>query len=841
MVLSSEDIISSPSHYRALRVDRFIRKPMRRFLLRIGLFLHILSMAGMVLVLVLRALSHTFLGGLLSFFASFDPFFLWSFFFIGASFFYFFLFLELFYLASSRAVRVLRYEGKDAMLSFSGADIFYELDLLRNTGTCSLFDAYMSLRKNAVFIFSCVRLGVPMSDVVSFIREERESLAKIPISRRSFLLRMAGGAAEEDAISLGVSSVVLALYDIDDRFRSFFFVKRIGREELAGVLRWVEEAFEDDHRRSMFWEKSRLGRTPGVAKDFGFGYTYTLDSHSRDIPISKHALSLASRKRLIDAVENILSKSGEANVLLVGEEGVGKDTVLEGIATRIFRGVVSPFLEYKRLVRLDIDGVIAGAKTKGVFEEQMLRILREVTSAGNIIIVFDDFPHALESAQKIGSDMVSITEKAFSGSSLQVIALADPYGYHKMLEPNGKIQSLFSKIEIEEPTEEETQIILQDIAPMIEHGSETIFSYQALARIGEIASRFIQTGSMPEKAINLADEVFTMYAKGDKAIIVSTDVDAFASQKLKIPLGEAETDEKDTLLRLEELLHERIINQEEAIRTIADTMRRARAGIRNQKRPIGSFLFLGPTGVGKTESAKALASVYFKGEDRMIRFDMSEFQGEEGIKKMIGSFDSSEPGVLATHVRDNPFALYLFDEIEKASREVMNLFLQILEEGFFSDSRGDRISMRETIMIATSNAGASQIWELIQQGKDPAEVKKDVIDLIQRDGIISPELLNRFDGIVIFHPLTKGQLEQVARLLLRELGARLEEKDITLEVSDALVKKVAEIGFNPTFGARPMRRAIADRIESYIAKKMLSGDLKRGDTVRFSEADIDAL
>lgn len=826
-----------PSVYRAVRIEDVIHAPMRRFLLRLGLFLHIFSGAVLLVVFALRALAGTFLGGLVSFFVSFNPFIVWGFFFIAASFFYAFLFLEFFFIMSSRTVRIGSAGERAIMFLHEGADVFFALDILQEQKSFSLFDAYASLNRNILFRAALVRLGIAPSEFAGFLSDTKDILRDARIHNGDILSRMAHAPGDSQEIYFGAALLAVSLYDIDERMREFLFKRRIGREEFEGVLLWMQNSTMEIRERNALWSKKELGRTPGVAKDFGFGYTYTLDMYSHEIASNLEALALASRKRSIDAIESILSKSGEANVLLVGKEGIGKDTLLEGLATRIYRGLVPPALEYKRMVRLDIDSIIAAAKTKGLFEEQMARVLHEAMGAGNIILVIDDLPHAIESASSIGSDFISIAENAVSGASLQVVALADPYGYHKTLEPQGKIQSLFSKIDIEEPSEQEVVIILEEVVAELERKSRAIFSYQSLVRISEIASRFIQTGAMPEKAINLADEVYASVS-GKKEIISSEDVDMFASQKLRIPFGEAKSEEKDTLLGLEDLLHERVINQKEAIHTIADTMRRARAGIRNQKRPIGSFLFLGPTGVGKTESAKALASVYFRGEDRMIRFDMSEFQGEEGIKKMLGSFGSSEPGMLASAARDNPFALYLFDEIEKASREVLNLFLQILEEGFFSDAKGDRISMRETIMIATSNAGASRMWELVRAGKDPSEVKKEVVDVIQREGIISPELLNRFDGIVIFHSLSQEQLGEVARLLLEELKGRLAEKDIGLEISDELIARVVEIGFDPTFGARPMRRAIADRVESYLAKKMLSGELKRGDTARFSEEEV---
>lgn len=833
---------SSPSIFRAVRLDRAIPQTMRRFLLRLALLLHLFSFVVVGMIIMFRALADSFFGGLLSFFASFNIFILWGGFFLTAFFFYFLLFFEFFYLSSLRPAFIGRRNGDDLYIQFEGARIFQELKLFEGKKSFSLFHAHEALARDTLFRIALLRLGVAPSDYVLFRSENKKNAEAARIQNADFLARMAEYKEEGgNKIIFGSASVARALYESDESFRNFLFNRHGSKEDFIEVLAWVDLGFARLREYSFVWEKKELGRTPGVAKDFGFGYTYTLDQYSYDFEGNAEELSLASRKRSIDAIETILSKAGEANVLLVGREGTGKETVLQGLATRIKRGIVSPYLEYKRMVRLDIDSIIASTKTKGMFEEKILRILKEAVEAGNIILVLEDLPHAITSAENIGSDFITLCEPAFAGSALQVIALADPYGYHKILESQGKIQMLFSKIDVHETDEKETLLILEEIAPILEYRSSAFFTYQALSRINRIASRFIQTGAMPEKAVNLADEVMAWARGQGKQTITPSDVDTFASQKLKIPLGEAETKEKETLLDLESLLHLRIINQEEAIKTIADTMRRARAGIRSAKRPIGSFLFLGPTGVGKTESAKALAAVYFKGEDRMIRFDMSEFHDEEGIRKMIGSFDGTEPGQFSRQARDNPFALFLFDEIEKASREVLNLFLQILEEGFFSDGKGERISMREAILIATSNAGASLIWDLLKEGKDPSSVKKEVIDIIQREGIISPELLNRFDGIVVFHPLSESQLEAVARLLLQGLVGRLKEKDMEFEISDALVKKVVEIGFNPSFGARPMRRAIADRIESYLAKKILGGDLKRGDTIRFSDEEINNL
>ncbi|TSC72810.1 MAG: Clp protease ATP binding subunit, partial [Parcubacteria group bacterium Gr01-1014_70] len=365
--------------------------------------------------------------------------------------------------------------------------------------------------------------------------------------------------------------------------------------------------------------------------------------------------------------------------------------------------------------------------------------------------------------------------------------------------------------------------------------------YAALVEAARLAERYITDGAMPEKAIDTLERAVTEAKNAGEMFVTKHHVEQAVETRTHIPVMKASGKEAEKLLGMEDALHQRVIGQHAAITAVSNALRRARTGLHAGKRPVGSFLFLGPTGVGKTETAKALAAIYFGSVDSMARFDMSEFQGPEGVNKLIGSFDSGEPGVLANALRSKPFSLLLFDEFEKSSRDVINLFLQILEEGFFADAKGKRVSVRDAIIITTSNAGSNLIWDMVRQGKDPSALQKEVVDAVRQQGIFTPEILNRFDAIVVFEPLDKEKLKSVATLLLQELQARLKEQEIELVISEELVAKVVEIGFDPVMGARPMRRAITDRVEQVIARKLLEGTLKRGGIIQFSIEEIAAL
>jgi ATP-dependent Clp protease ATP-binding subunit ClpA len=335
----------------------------------------------------------------------------------------------------------------------------------------------------------------------------------------------------------------------------------------------------------------------------------------------------------------------------------------------------------------------------------------------------------------------------------------------------------------------------------------------------------------PKKAIDLLDEVMvyaSRYAKSE--IVLPEHVARIVSEKTRIPVGEMEKTERETLLKLEDLIHQRIINQEEAVKEVSEAMRRARAEITIRKGPIGAFLFLGPTGVGKTETSKALTEIYFGSEERMIRLDMSEFQKEEDISRLIG--DGEHEGMFTSKVKENPFSLILLDEIEKAHPDILNLFLQVLDEGFLTDGFGRRIDFKNSIIIATSNAGYKIILEGIEQKFAWVEVKKRILDYVFEQAIFRPEFINRFDGVVIFSPLSKENLFEIAGLMLGKLKDNLALKHIEMEVTPDLKERVVELGYNPIFGAREMRRVVQDKIENVLARALLAGEIGRGDRIK---------
>ncbi len=647
----------------------------------------------------------------------------------------------------------------------------------------------------------------------------------------------------DDHGHVSLSSYARSILQNDPAFMQFLSSEELGEREVVGAAEWVERMSETERRKRRWWSRDSLGRIPGLGKEWAYGEIYTLQKYGHDVredPIYRSLPNNAWRDNTaLTKIETILARSRQANVLIVGPDESGLLETVAHLAQKIDSGEILPPIEHKHVMVLDLDAVIGAHTARNTVEIELTKIFNQAVAAGNIVVALSNFSSVVQSARSAGVDILEFLTPYLAGNAIQFVVTSEQGEFHRVLEPDSRIASYFERVLVEELGEDMVVRILGERAIMLERSSPIAFTYPSLQEIARASDRYIVGGVMPDKAIDMLNEALPFaHARGADAVTRKL-IRELVSQKTGIPVGEATENEKEKLLRLEELLHERVIGQHGAISAIANAMRRARAGIRNPGKPIGSFLFLGPTGVGKTETTKALAALFFGKEDSIIRFDMSEFRTDDALERLIGHFERGKPGVLAAKLREKPYGVVLLDEFEKTTMNVHDLFLQILDEGKFSDAMGKTVNARNTIIIATSNAGADLIWEYAKQGINVAEKDHELVDAIVKRGIFKPELLNRFDGIIVFHPLQDDHLQKIATMMLQKLAKRLQEdKGIELVITPELLGAVIKAGFDPQFGARPMARAIADKVEQTIARKMLSDELKAGMRISLTEADL---
>jgi ATP-dependent Clp protease ATP-binding subunit ClpC len=638
--------------------------------------------------------------------------------------------------------------------------------------------------------------------------------------------------------------ILSAYFKIDSNLSKSFFDINIQEDELLGALEWENMFYGEIEAESRFWELNQLLYGRGMGRFLPYGFTSNLNDFSKDITTSFETnhphLHIIGHKKDINAIESVLARKGENNVLLIGEPGTGRHTTVYGFTQRILKGHTERKLRYKRIIELDAQKLLSGLNTPGEIQERLDTILFEAIKAGNIILVVDNFQEFVASTGKIGTANLSqIFMKYMETPKFQLIALADMKGFHEHIENNLSLMRLFEKIEIKEATPETTIKILEYTVPTLEARYNVFILYQTLVKAVELAEFTGSELPYPEKAINTLESALSA-CKDKKIKVLSAEALAeILTEKTGIPLGAAEKqEEKDKLLNLETLMHERLIDQKEAVVAIAESLRRTRAGLTEKNRPIGNFLFMGPTGVGKTETARTLAAIYFGDEDKMIRLDMSEYQSEDGADRLIGTKDQGDISPFLNQVREKPFSLILLDEIEKAHSGVLNLFLQILDEGRLTDAEGRHVSFINNIIIGTSNAGAEFIREAIKQNKSPAAVKDELIDLVIKQNLFRPEFLNRFDAVIVFKPLSESEMAQVAELMLKGLALRIKEQGYEFKANPGLVQYLVKVGFDPVFGARAMRRALNEKIEGVVAKKILAGQYQKGDIIEINPGEL---
>lgn len=665
---------------------------------------------------------------------------------------------------------------------------------------------------------------------------------------------------------------------------------------VLGAMGYDNEAIQEEFQAAKAMQN--LGGSP----------TPALDQYSRDLTQMAAEGKLdpvVGREKEISRLIQILSRRTKNNPCLVGEPGVGKTAIAEGLAQRILAGSVPETIKDKRLVVLDLSGMVAGSKYRGEFEERIRKVVDEVRENQGILLFIDELHTIIGAGGAEGAlDASNILKPSLSRGELQIIGATTLEEYRKYIEKDAALERRFQPVTVEEPSEEEAYEILKGLRPYYERHHKVEIADEALEAAVKMSVRYINDRFLPDKAIDLIDEAASKvqlsgYQASSEIEGVSREIQVILQEKeraiktgylslakecqekqkkaearfeqllvkeekknqrksgkvdekavasivsdwTKIPVQRLTEGETRRLAQLEKELHKRVIGQEEAVHAVSQAVKRGRVGLKDPNRPIGSFLFLGPTGVGKTELSKALAQAVFGSEQAMIRVDMSEYMEKHSVSKLIGSppgyVGYDEGGQLSEKVRRNPYSVILFDEIEKAHPDVFNILLQVLDDGHITDAHGRKVDFKQTIIIMTSNAGAQAIVEPKQLGfisqkdekKDYEKMKSGVMEEVRR--LFKPEFLNRIDEIMVFHTLNKEEIRKIVLLLLKSLEKRCEEQmDIHLNVTNSAVDYIAEAGFDAKYGARPLRRAIQSKIEDRLANELLEGKIKRGDIVQ---------
>ena len=633
-----------------------------------------------------------------------------------------------------------------------------------------------------------------------------------------------------------------------------------------------------------------------------------LDSYAMNLTALAKLDPVIGRNEEIQRVIQILSRRTKNNPCLIGEPGVGKTAVVEGLAARIAEGDVPDSIRDKRVMTLDLSGMVAGSKYRGEFEERIKRLIAEVKRDGQVLLFIDEIHTIIGAGGAEGAlDASNILKPSLARGEIQVIGATTIEEYRKYIEKDAALERRFQPVMTNEPSEAEAIAILEGLRSAYENHHQVTITDEAIETAVKMSIRYINDRFLPDKAIDLIDEasakvkLSSMTITGElqelvkenerleeakeKAIIrgdmikasdigkdqkllsakiltlkksierknkrrvavSARDVADVVSSWTKIPVKQLEEKESERLMRLESTLHRRVIGQDEAVTAVAKAIRRGRVGLKDPKRPIGSFLFLGPTGVGKTELSKALAEAMFGSDSTIIRVDMSEYMEKHSVSKLIGSppgyVGYDEGGQLSERVRRNPYSILLFDEIEKAHPDVFNVLLQVLDDGHITDSQGRKVDFKNTVIIMTSNAGASNIvtpkklgfFSETDEKADYDRMKSAVMEEVKH--IFKPEFLNRIDDIIVFHSLTKEHIQKIVAIMMNEISDRaLDQMGIHLHTSEGVLRLLAEAGFDPVYGARPLRRAIQNKVEDLLAEEILCGRIHRGDQVRLTLA-----
>jgi ATP-dependent Clp protease ATP-binding subunit ClpC len=623
----------------------------------------------------------------------------------------------------------------------------------------------------------------------------------------------------------------------DEMIQEVFVDMNVTLDQLDNVIMWLRITNLMQQQWRQYRASSRLKSKSGIDRAMTAVQTQFLNQYSDDLTMMAKMGYLPlciNRDKEFQEMFRILEGSSNQAIVLVGDPGVGKTAMIEGLAQKMIADDVPGFLYDKRLVSLSVSRLISGASATEA-QERLLICINEIANAGNVILFIDNIHDIMgvASGGTEGFDLSDVLVEGISKGFFVLISSTSRVDYGRTIESTS-LGNIMKKVEILEPEENLAIQILEGKIGSIEAKNHIYFSYKAIENAVKLTDRYINDQFLPYKAVTLLEEVavWARKNKGTKSVVSGNDVSTLLSEKINMPVSDVTEKESEKLLNLEEIIHERMVDQEEAVSAVADSLRRARAELRDQDRPISNLLFLGPTGVGKTELAKQMAAVYFGSEENMIRMDMSEYQESDSVNRLIGAPPSGggvgTAGQLTEAVRKKPFAILLLDELEKAHPNILTLFLQVMEDGRLTDATGRTVDFTNVILIATSNAGTSYIQEQVKAGTPLEQIKQSLLETELKQSF-RPEFLNRFDNIIVFKPLELEHIVKIAKIMLNDVAKNLEVKGIKFQATDAAIEELAQIGFDPQFGARPLRRAIQDKVDSALAKYMLTGKINRRD------------
>ena len=676
-------------------------------------------------------------------------------------------------------------------------------------------------------LFMAVRFGMSPS-ILTNIASDRPEDTEL-IWQHAEAIRQAAGVPRYSG-----SVLAAALLRTFPDYQQLLAQMRLDDTDLIEGVKWQQ------HLRDLISHHSQPKRTGGLARDWSFGYIPLLtrfgQNISRQVQGGVLAVDVASHTAAVEQLIDTFGTGGRQNAALVGPTGAGKTTIIHAFAERLLdaSAPLPDTLRFRQVFILDSSSLIAAAPGRGELEGLIMQVLSEAYSAKNIIICLDNAQLFFQ--EGVGSvDLTNVLQPILEAGNLRVILSMDEQHFLQIGQRNPALTNALNRISIAPATEVESLRVMQEQLIVSEMRRQVTYTYQSLKEAYRLSERYVYDVAQPGRSMKLL-EAAAGFAEGGLVTVNSVQMAVEKTMDVKVSVASS-TEDRERLLNLEQHIHERMINQVRAVQVVSDALRRARAGVRNESRPIGTFLFLGPTGVGKTELSKALADVYFGGQGKMIRLDLNEYVRAEDVSRLIAD-GADDPLSLTAQVMKQPFSVILLDEIEKAAPEVLATLLQLLDEGILRDIKNREVSFRDAIIIATSNAGAERIREYVERGYNVAQFEEQFTNELINSGQFRPEFLNRFDEIVLFTPLSKADLLKVLDLIIAGVNKTLETQKIRVEVDDQARAALVEMGYDPRLGARPMRRVVQKTIENNIAKAVLAGAVGAGGVVQISYQQI---